>query len=167
MCSLCVFTAFAVVCVYPPHLDSHSSDSAHGRSHDANGVPRERVAIEGRRRARRRYRRRHTPTAQLIEEVRNLGQQLSARTAVDLAAPEPLQPTVARAPTSVADISVNTEPLVIRVHQRDQPLYFTVTISEIAILHGGSTDSMPNYIMLEPARDFVDLDLSMLDDDWA
>ena len=162
-----VHCMLAVVCIYPTHVDSHRSDSAQGRSHDANGVPREGVAIEGRRRARRRYRRRHTPTAQLVEEIRNLGQRLSARTAVDLAGTTPLQPSAARAPTSVADISVNTDPLVIRVHQRDQPLYFTVTPMEFAILNGASSNNMPTYLVLEPAREFVDLDFTMFNDDWT
>jgi hypothetical protein len=114
--------------------------SSTGPSHDARSVP-VRVASDGQRSRRRRYRRRTTPTARLIPILQGLTDELrfSCRrlliTQEDLATVPSLQATVNQEVPFMVDVATSTDPIIIRVPNiGNQPLYFQLNAKDIVAL---------------------------------
>jgi hypothetical protein len=154
-----------MVCIVTSFSDNSSSDGESGLSRDAQGIP-VRVANGGHKRRHRRYRRHRTPTARLIPVLEELVHQLQDKVptlvTVEDAAAVPTFITTPEDPSKSFPVMVNastsTEPIVIRVTDRGQPLYFHATPQQITALIIPPKD-VAEYYCLSDAREFVEIEM--------
>jgi hypothetical protein len=121
--------------------EKNETPSVTGLSRDARCVS-VRVANDGQKRRRRRYRRHMTPTARLVPVLQGLADRLrnSCRrlliTEENIAAVPSIQLSTTQQTPIIIDVATSTNPIVVRVpNLRNQPLYFQVTpVQTIALV---------------------------------
>jgi hypothetical protein len=122
-----------------------------------------RVANDGQRSRRRRYRRRTTPTAKLIPILQGLTDELRSScrrlliTQEDLAAVPSLQASADQEVPFMVNVATSTDPIIIRVPNiGNQPLYFEMNAKEVValVIPPRNLDEYRNVVN---ARQLVDL----------